>query len=58
MRCLLVTILLSCTLSSASAGMITYNGLRVSSLGSTLQTTLPEFNSSLGTLTGVELTLI
>lgn len=53
-----MAILLSLTSPAAKGQMVTYNGsISPTTLGGSLTTTLPEFNSSLGTLTGVQVTL-
>ncbi|HTV47644.1 MAG TPA: choice-of-anchor E domain-containing protein [Phycisphaerae bacterium] len=46
------------TAGAARADMVTYTGdFSSTTLGSTLSTDLPQFNSALGTLTGVQITL-
>jgi hypothetical protein len=53
-----IAIVLSMTSLTANGQMLTYNGtISSSTLGSSVTTTLPEFNSALGTLTGVQVTL-
>jgi hypothetical protein len=53
-----IAIVLSMTSLTANAQIVTYNGtISSSTLGSSVTTTLPEFNSTLGTLTGVQVTL-
>jgi len=53
-----IAIVLSLTSLTANAQILTYNGtISSSTLGSSVTTTLPEFNGALGTLTGVQVTL-
>jgi hypothetical protein len=53
-----IAFVLSMTSLTANGQMLTYNGtISSSTLGSSVTTTLPEFNSALGTLTGVQVTL-
>jgi hypothetical protein len=54
----LVALATAVTNPTAKADSVTYNGtISSSTLGSSLTTSLPMFNSGLGTLTGVEVTL-
>jgi hypothetical protein len=53
-----IAIVSSMTSLTANGQTVTYNGtISPSTLGGSLATTLPEFNSALGTLTGVQVTL-
>jgi hypothetical protein len=53
-----IAIVLSMTSLTANGQILTYNGtISPSTLGSSVTTTLPMFNSALGTLTGVQVTL-
>jgi hypothetical protein len=53
-----IAIVLSMTSLTANGQTVTYNGtISSTTLGNSATTTLPEFNSALGTLTGVQVTL-
>jgi len=53
-----IAVVLSMTSLTANGQILTYNGtISPSTLGGPVTTTLPMFNSTLGTLTGVQVTL-